>query len=326
MNIIYYDLHKGLHHEDGTPAKALAPCVGTIGFFDGVHKGHQFLIAQLVGRAKAEGREATVITFNEHPRRVLQSHYQPEMLNTLETKLRLLSRTAVDNVVVLCFSKEMAMLSARDFMQHVLCEQLNVKTLFVGYDHRFGYNRQETFEDYVQYGREMQMNVVRNTVFELHNVNISSTVIRSFLREGEVELAQECLGYPYTLIGRVVAGYHEGRKMGYPTANLDITSSDQMIPAPGVYAVKVRLEGDAEIRSGMMNIGTRPTFNGSQTTLETHIFNFDGDIYDQMLLVGFYHRIREEQKFDSPSHLALQLKKDEETARRLLAEDGQAQS
>lgn len=291
----------------------LKPCVATIGFFDGVHRGHQYLIRHLVETARNEGMESTIITFDEHPRKVLHSDYQPEMLSTLDSKLLLLSKTEVDNVVVLHFDKEMASLSAREFMQQVLHEHLHVKKLFIGYDHRFGHNREETFDDYVRYGKEMGMEVVHNQAFTLNDIHVSSSVIRSFLREGEIEMANQCLGYPYTIIGKVVNGFHEGRKLGFPTANLDISHFGQMIPAPGVYAVRARLENSVEMKRGMMNIGTRPTFGGKKITLETHIFNFDGDIYNQLLLVSFVHRIRGERKFGSAEELAEQLKEDEAT-------------
>ncbi len=305
MKTIYY--HLGEQKED------IEPSVATIGFFDGVHRGHQFLINHLVETARKDGLASTIITFDEHPRKVLQSDYQPEMLSTLDSKLLLLSKTEVDNAVVLHFDRQMAALSAREFMQQVLHDHLNVKKLFIGYDHRFGHNRAETFDDYVRYGKEMGIEVIQNEAFQIDGINISSSVIRSFLKEGEIEMANRCLGYPYTIIGKVVNGYHEGRKMGFPTANIDISHFGQLIPAPGVYAVKARMENTVVWKRGMMNIGTRPTFNGKQTTLETHIFNFDGDIYDQLLLVSFIKRMRGERKFDSPDELADQLREDEET-------------
>lgn len=321
MRTLYYN--KGVF---ATPTGSgesinLKSCVATIGFFDGVHRGHQFLIRHLVEAARNEGMESTIITFDEHPRKVLQSDYQPEMLSTLDSKLLLLSKTEVDNTVVLHFDKTMASLSAREFMQQVLHDHLHVRKLFIGYDHRFGHGRKETFEDYVKYGKELGIEVVRNQAFTLNDIHVSSSVIRSFLREGEVEMANQCLGYPYTIIGKVVSGFHEGRKLGFPTANLDISHFGQMIPATGVYAVRVRLENSVEMKRGMMNVGTRPTFNGKRITLETHIFNFDGDIYDQLLLVSFAHRIRGERKFESPKELAEQLKEDEETVLELFANE-----
>ncbi len=292
---------------------ALSPCVATIGFFDGVHRGHQFLVGRLVEMARSEGLESTVITFDEHPRRVLQSDYQPELLSTLSSKLLLLSKTEVDNTVVLHFDEAMASLSAWEFMSQVLRDKLNVRKLCIGYDHRFGHNREETFEDYVRYGKELGIEVVRNEVFCIDGVNISSSVIRSVLKAGEMEMANRCLGYPYTLLGKVVNGYHEGRKLGFPTANLDISHFGQLIPAPGVYAVRVRMRNSVEMKPGMMNIGTRPTFGGNRLTLEAHIFNFEGDIYGQLLLVNFVKRIRSERKFGSPEELAEQLGEDEQS-------------
>ena len=311
MNTIYYDNKEAMTE----------PCVATIGFFDGVHRGHQFLISHLVETARQDGMPAVVITFDEHPRKVLQSDYQPEMLSTLDSKLLLLSKTEVDDAVVLHFTHEMAAMSAREFMQQVLHDHLHVKKLFIGYDHRFGHNREETFDDYVRYGKEMGIEVIKNQAYSMNGINISSSVIRSFLKEGEVDMANQCLGYPYTIIGKVVNGYHEGRKLGFPTANLDLSHFGQMIPAPGVYAVKARLEGTVVWKQGMMNIGTRPTFDGKQLTLETHIFNFEGDIYDQLLLVSFVKRIRGERKFESPEELAAQLKEDEQMIINLFEEE-----
>ena len=311
MNTIYYDNKEAMTE----------PCVATIGFFDGVHRGHQFLISHLVETARQDGMPAVVITFDEHPRKVLQSDYQPEMLSTLDSKLLLLSKTEVDDAVVLHFTREMAAMSAREFMQQVLHDHLHVKKLFIGYDHRFGHNREETFDDYVRYGKEMGIEVIKNQAYSMNGINISSSVIRSFLKEGEVDMANQCLGYPYTIIGKVVNGYHEGRKLGFPTANLDLSHFGQMIPAPGVYAVKARLEGTVVWKQGMMNIGTRPTFDGKQLTLETHIFNFEGDIYDQILLVSFVKRIRGERKFESPEELAAQLKEDEQMIINLFEEE-----
>ncbi len=311
MKTIYYNIDDKRKVAAASAGMQQQPCVATIGFFDGVHRGHQFLIGHLVETARREGLASTVITFDEHPRKVLQSDYQPEMLCTLDSKLLLLSKTEVDNAVVLHFDRQMAALSAREFMQQVLRDHLNVRKLFIGYDHRFGHNREETFDDYVRYGKEMGIEVIRNEAFRIDGVNISSSVIRAFLKEGEVDLANRCLGYPYTIIGKVVNGYHEGRKLGFPTANLDISHFGQLIPAPGVYAVKARMEHTVVWKHGMMNVGTRPTFNGKQLTLETHIFNFEDDIYDQFLLVGFVKRIRGEQKFGSPEELAEQLSEDE---------------
>ncbi len=297
-------------HLDNTAGCEVKPCVATIGFFDGVHRGHQFLIKRLREEANADGLESTVITFDQHPRRVLQSDFQPQMLSTLDSKLLLLSKTEVDNTVVLHFDEAMASLSAREFMEKILKGKLNVRKLFIGYDHRFGHNRAEGFDDYVRYGKELGIEVIKNQAFEIEGVNVSSSVIRTFLSAGEIEMANKCLGYPYTIVGKVVPGYQNGRKLGFPTANLDTHDFGQLIPANGVYAVKARLENSMSNLQAMMNIGIRPTFDGEERSLETHILNFDEDIYDKLLLVSFTHRIREEKKFSSPEALAEQLEKD----------------
>ena len=300
MNKIYLD-------EKTTPGK---PLVATIGFFDGVHRGHQFLIKQVCDEAKASGMESAVITFDEHPRKVLHQDYQPRLLSTLEEKLILLSRTGIDNAVVLHFDREMAGLSAHDFMEKVLRDRLNVKKLIIGYDNRFGHNRAEGFDDYVRMGHEMGIEVIQSQAFSLDGVNVSSSYIRKLIEKGELELANKCLGYPYAIYGKVVSGYQEGRKLGFPTANLDLSGSGQLVPANGVYGVKVRLQDSMQYRRGMMNIGTRPTFNGKNLSIEAYIFDFSDDIYGQTLVAAFIHRIRDEHKFDSAEELSEQMRND----------------
>lgn len=289
----------------------IGPCVATLGFFDGVHLGHRFLIEQVINEARVMELPSIVITFDRHPREVLHQDYQPELLTTLDSKLTLLEHTGVDRVVVLRFDETMAQLSAKDFMTRVLRDQLNVVKLVIGYDNRFGHNQSEGFDDYVQYGREMGMDVVHSSAFKLNGIEISSSVVRSFLKEGEIELANRCLGYPYTITGKVVDGYKIGRKMGYPTANLDTQSSGQLVPADGVYATKVCIGDTENGLPGMTDIGTRPTFGGQKRTLETYIFNFNENIYGRRISLSFIKHIRKERKFDNVTLLVEQLKKDE---------------
>ncbi len=303
----------------GKEIRAMKPCVATIGFFDGVHRGHRFLIERLKEDAEREGLESTVITFEKHPRQVLQADYQPKLLTTFEEKRQLLSRTGVDNCAVLQFDRQMAQLTAREFMERVLSGLLNVKKLYIGYDHRFGHNREEGFEDYVRYGRELGIEVIRNTAFELEGVNVSSSVIRSFLQEGEMAMAARCLGYPYFLSGKVIPGVQEGRKLGFPTANIEVPV-EKLIPASGAYAVDARMKDTVTMMPAMMNIGTRPTFGENNQTLEVHILDFEGDIYGKELLVAFEHRLRGERKFKSAEDLASQLRKDAERVREMISE------
>ena len=284
--------------------------VATIGFFDGVHRGHRFLIDRVIEEAQRSGMSSAVITFDRHPREVLQTDYQPDLLSTLDEKLLLLSKTHVDNTVVLHFDASLAALTAHDFMRDVLQGQLKVRKLIIGYDNRFGHNRSECFDDYVRYGKELGIEVIRADAFLPDDVRVSSSVIRTCLREGRVEEANRLLGYDYTIESRIVSGYQNGRKMGFPTANLDVTRCQQLLPASGVYAVLVRLKDSVGWKRGMMNIGHRPTFNGTTTSMEVNLFNFSGDLYGQELLVSFISKIRDERKFDSIDALAEQLQHD----------------
>ena len=208
MRTIYLD-------KDNT--EDLEPSVATIGFFDGVHRGHRFLIGQVTDEARRRGLRSMVITFDQHPRQVLQQNYQPQLLSTLENKLVLLSRTGVDYVVVVHFDLALASLSARQFMEQILHQRLRVKQLVIGYDNRFGHDRTEGFSDYVRYGREMGIDVVQSEPYLLHGVKVSSSVVRSFIQAGEIEMANECLGYPYTIEGK---GQSRGRRERGPPPGL----------------------------------------------------------------------------------------------------------
>ncbi len=298
---------------------AMPPCVATIGFFDGVHRGHRYLINKVTGTAaESGGMQSAVITFDRHPRQVLRSEFRPKLLTTPEEKLSLLSRSGVGSCNVLCFDLAMASLSAREFMQSVLFERLNVRKLVIGYDNRFGHDRTDGFEEYVAYGREMGMEVIRCEAFEIEGVKVSSSVIRTFLSGGEAGMAAMCLGYPYFLNGTVVSGLREGRKMGFPTANLSVDDADKLIPGHGVYAVKVRIEGSGKEWQGMTNIGMRPTFGGGSVTIETNIFGFEGDLYGRRITLMFVARLRGERKFASEAKLAGQLHKDKAAAMKIL--------
>ena len=298
---------------------ATGPSTATIGFFDGVHRGHRYLIDSVKARAKSDGTgQSTVITFDAHPRLVLHKDYRPRLLTTVAEKVERLAQTGIDNCVVLHFDEAMASLPAREFMQEVLLRRLNVRTLVTGYDNRFGRNRSEGFEDYVSYGREMGIDVVQADAFTLNGVQVSSSVIRSFLSEGEVRMAAMCLGYCYRLAGRVVGGYHEGRRMGFPTANIVPEDSLKLVPRSGVYAVRAAVDGGESPFGGMMNIGTRPTFDGTDTTLEVNLFGFSGDLYGHTLTVEFVEKLRDERKFPSVKRLMEQLEEDRREAERVL--------
>ena len=285
--------------------------IATIGFFDGVHIGHCHLINMLKKVARERGVETCVITFDRHPRQVVQPEWCPEMLTSLEEKTQLLKATGIDRCEVLHFDREMANQSAHDFMLHTLKEKLGVSILVTGYDNRFGHNRSEGFEDYVRYGNEIGIEVIKGEELTDGSNNVSSSSIRRMLKEGRIEDATRCLGREYQLTGTVVGGEHIGRTIGFPTANIRPDDSSKLIPANGVYAVDVWSQaGDINRERAMLNIGTRPTFNGTATTIEVHIPHFAGNLYGSTLSIAFLRKIREERKFDSPEALVEQLNKD----------------
>ena len=283
------------------------PCVATIGFFDGVHAGHRFLIEQVKREAAAHGLRSALITFATHPRKVVQPQFQLELLTTLDEKLALLGELGVDICHVLDFTPDMAGLTACDFMQQVLKQACGVSRLLIGHDHRFGHNRSEGFDDYVRYGQSMAIDVVQAEAYNYHDVPVSSSVIRNYLHRGDVTMANACLCYPYFVNGEVVSGYQVGRKIGFPTANLQVNCAEKLIPADGVYAVRAMLQ-DGTQHKGMLNIGKRPTIdNGTERSIEVHILNFQSDLYSQPLTISFVHYMRPEMKFDSLDGLIAQL-------------------
>lgn len=306
-----------IYHEDNLPT-LMPPSVAAIGFFDGVHRGHQYLIGQVKELASSAGMSSTVITFDFHPRQVLQQSYVPQLLSTPEGKLRLIGETGVDNCVVLHFSKSLAQLSAREFMSEMLVKRLNVRKLLIGYDNRFGHNRLEGFDDYVRYGRELGIEVLQCKPYLPDGVHISSSAIRKLIAQGDVQRANELLGYRYTVAGKVIRGMQEGRQMGFPTANLDVGGITQMLPSKGVYAVIARLMPDGEPLRAMANIGSRPTFNGHDITFEVNILDFKADIYGRILQVSFVQRMRSEHKFDDEESLGRQLRQDRENVLKII--------
>ncbi len=290
------------------PPTPYPPCSATIGYFDGVHRGHLHIINHLIDDAKAHGLASTIITFRQHPRQVLQKDYIPKLLLTEEKKGQALRSTKVDNVISMDFTLTLSLLSARDFMA-LLYNEYAVQRLLIGYDHRFGHNRSEGFDDYVRYGKELGITVVASDALAGNETNISSSAIRRFLLDGNIGSANEYLGYSYGFEGIVVRGRGEGKRIGFPTANL-LIDHQQLIPKRGVYSVGVAIEGYDEHFLGMMNIGCRPTFGCVEETVEVNILNFDEDIYDRKLSVAISRRLRDERKFHSVSDLVSQLNKD----------------
>ncbi len=310
------------------------PCVATVGNFDGVHLGHRCLIGQVERVAREEGMASLLLTFDGHPLRLLRPAAPLQLLTTTAEKTGLLLRSGADFVAVAPFDHALAAMPAREFMRDVLLRRLNVRVLVVGYAHSFGHDRDKTFDDYVAYGRELGMGVVRAGRLDCAGLGldapaaggpvatISSSFVRKALLRGDVELANRCLGYPYALAGRVVGGHHEGRKMGFPTANVQPESAEKLVPMGGAYAVEVEVAdgGDTGRRHrGMLNIGSRPTMdNGQERSIEANIFDFHADIYSKRVRILFRRFLRSEKKFGSVAELQAQLRHDEEAVRGLV--------
>lgn len=294
--------------------------VCTIGHFDGVHLGHQHVIRRMQLLAQERGLKETIaVTFDRHPRTIFDPDFEPKMLSTLEERTHLLSLTGINTCAILQFDAKMAAITARDFMEKILRDKLGVRVLVLGYDNRFGKrNAEEGFDDYVRYGKELGIEVVECDKMVINtDETVSSTHIRNLLTDGYVNEAMRCFGRPYTLEGTVVEGYQEGRKIGFPTANIAV-DKQKVIPESGVYAVKVRVEGCMTSLHGMMNIGNRPTYGNYNRTLETHIFRFTDNIYGKKLRIEFYKRLRNEQQFPSAQRLAEQLREDARMAEETL--------
>lgn len=297
-------------------AASLPPCAATIGFFDGVHRGHQFLIERVKVLAKQRGLASAVVTFAKHPRMVMDSAYQPLLLSTYAERMALLAETGVDYCFVLDFTKEMAALSASEFMREVLQRQFHVVALLIGYDHRFGHNREEGFDDYRRHGETMGMDVLLAESLEAGRYEVSSSAVRRYLSQGDVRKATFALGREYAVEGLVEGGFHVGRTIGFPTANLRPADSHKLVPLNGVYAVRVCM-GRKEYK-GMLNIGIRPTLdNGTNRTIEAHILDFDGDIYGETVELRFTEFLRSEKKFADIGQLTAQLRADERRVRTL---------
>lgn len=302
-----------------SPTSIISPAsdiCATIGFFDGVHRGHQFLLTELQKIAKEKQQKSAVVTFRNHPRTCLQTDFIPKLLTSTEEKLNRIEEAGVDYCILLDFTPEMAEITAKEFIQEVLCVQINVKTLLIGYDHRFGKNRSEGFDDYVEFGKACGMEVIQASA--LVNCRISSTIIRNKIQQKELTEANALLGHPYSLTGKVVRGNQLGREIGFPTANLNILEPGKIIPPDGIYAVWTIVNGK-DIYPGMTYVGKRPTVSDqTEERIETHLMGFTGNLYGKKIQLEFIEYIRDDQKFDSLEELQKQLSKDRERALSIL--------
>ena len=284
----------------------------TIGTFDGVHIGHQKIIEKLIDNAKNTTYKSVILTFFPHPRMVLQEQSEIKLLNTIHERAELLEQTSLDNLIIHPFDKTFSRLTAEEFVKNILVDQLKIKKIVIGYDHRFGRNRTANIDNLIVFGEKYDFEVEQISAQEIEEVSISSTKIRNALQEGNVVVANAYLGYPYFLTGIVKEGKQLGRTIGFPTANLIIEENYKLIPKNGVYIVKSILHNKTVF--GIMNIGTNPTVNGNKQSIEVYYLDLDLNLYNQIIKVSILKHIRAEEKFESLALLQQQLEKDKVTA------------
>ncbi|GAA4800985.1 bifunctional riboflavin kinase/FAD synthetase [Litoribaculum gwangyangense] len=292
--------------------KSSEPTVVTIGTFDGVHIGHQKIIKRLINSGKLNGLKSVILTFFPHPRMVLQKDSNIKLINTIDERYAILDALGLDNLLIKKFTKEFSRLSAEDFVKYILVEKLNAKKVIIGYDHRFGRNRNADINDLKLFGETYGFDVEEISAQDIDEVAVSSTKIRKALNEGDIEKANSFLGYHFMLSGTVVKGRGLGKQLQYPTANILIEEAYKLIPKQGVYIVKSNINNT--VFYGMMNIGINPTVDGNKQSIEVHFFDFDKDIYGTKIQIDILQRIRDEEKFESIEGLKTQLANDKKVA------------
>lgn len=306
--------------KDLTKLSSFRNPVVTIGTFDGVHIGHQELIKKICAEAKKRNGENIIVTFHPHPRYVLNPDDRSlKLINTLEEKLELLERYGVDNTVVAPFSVDFSQIPAIEYVKDFLVGNFHPSVIVIGYDHRFGRNRSGGIELLKEYAPVFGYEVIEISAEMLEDITVSSTNIRKAIEGGQVELAKQLLGHPFSLRGFVTKGQQIGSQIGFPTANIEVTVDYKIIPRTGVYAARAVHDGNTY--PAMMNIGYRPTFEGADKTIEVHIIDFKQDIYGEELKVDFVKLIRPEVKFSSSEALVEQLNLDQKQALKILEED-----
>jgi riboflavin kinase/FMN adenylyltransferase len=290
--------------------------VVTIGTFDGVHIGHKAILKRLVNTAKAEDLDSVVLTFFPHPRMVLQTDSSIQLINTISEKKELLEETGLDHLIIHPFTHAFSRLTAVEYVRDILVNRLKAKKIIIGYDHRFGRNRTATIEDLREFGKTYHFEVEEISAQELDEVAVSSTKIRKALLAGDITTANNFLGYPFMLSGKVVKGKAIGRTIKYPTANLQMESSYKLIPKKGVYIVQSVINNKTIY--GITSIGTNPTVGGKEKTIETYFLDFKEDLYDKILRIEFLTHIRDEENFENVDLLKQAIVKDETFAREFL--------
>lgn len=291
--------------------------VVTVGTFDGVHLGHQKIIKHLKMAANQCGGETALVTFDPHPRSIIYpDSWNLKLINSPARKIELLEKTGIDYLVVIPFNLEFAAMTSYEFIKNILVERLKAKMIVVGFDHHFGKDRMGNYRSLIEFGQDFGFEVEQVSPKYVDGVAVSSSKIRKALSEGDIRKANRYLGYIYSIQGKVIPGYKVGRQMGFPTANIEVDDELKLITANGVYACTI--EWNEQRFLGMGNIGSRPTLNRKDHTVEVHIFDFNYDIYGDLITIGWVDRIRDEIRFSDLDGLRDQLKKDKITALQIL--------
>ncbi len=304
-------IHKSIHEI----AEITNPIL-TVGTFDGVHIGHQKIISRINEIAKEKGGESVLLTFHPHPRKVLfPDDDSLKLINTIEEKTALLEQFGLGHVIYMAFEKSLSRMSPVEYVRDILVNKIGINTIVIGYDHHFGRNREGDIDLLRELSVVYDFEVVEISAQEIDEITVSSTKVRRAIENGEIRVANDFLGHPFSLTGTVVEGAKIGREIGYPTANIQVSDPNKIVPGNGVYEVHVQAEGDNF--TGMLNIGNKPTIEeGAQTTIEVHLLDFNSNLYGQELTLTFIRKIRDEQKFKDLAALRNQLSKDEESVRR----------
>ena len=293
-------------------SNSATPAILTIGTFDGVHLGHKKIIKKLVKSAKEKKLRSCILTFFPHPRNFLSKSNDLKMINTIREKKEILDELGVDELIIQEFNDEFSNLNANEFIKHLLkfCE---IKEIIVGFNHKFGKDREAGIDELKIYGKKYGFDVCEIDAFDINQINISSTKIRNAIGAGEVELCNEYLGYNFSIDGNIVKGKSIGKKIGFPTANIRVEENYKILPKNGVYFVSCKIKNIQKF--GMMNIGFNPTFGNKKLTIEVNIFDFEQDVYGENVRVEFIKFIRNEIKFQNIDELIKQIKIDRETCK-----------
>ena len=302
---------KTIHGIENFPSDEAS--IVTIGTFDGVHLGHQQILKQLIDTSQKSKLKSVLLTFFPHPKVVLQPDISMHLIQTIQEREKALENTGLDYLVIHPFSIEFSRLSADDYVKQMLVEQLNVRKVVVGYDHRFGRNRTASLEDMYHYADIYDFEVIEIDAKKINSTAVSSTKIRKAIDDGNIELANNYLGHPFTIEGTVVHGDKRGRELSYPTANIDLQNQHKIVPKQGVYLVKSKFND--RVVYGMMNIGTKPTFDKTMPSIEVHFMDWNGDLYGQEIQLELLKWVREERKFKTVKELQTQIQMDEQNCR-----------